>query len=252
MNQVSSTLVKAPVKTSIAEQFLQDGLYRYSSVIPENLVDKLRIEIETASYGDQHPWFGEKRNDKRLRLEDIQEGPLLEAIRIASSLLENAGFKDLPIVDIQYSFIGKGRSSSPDWHIDGTWLAREAKSLGVMPFFQILVGIYLTDLSEPERGNLTYSPDGHHAIARFFKLMSPDQKEADVGIIFDNLKSLQVNPLEPILAKPGDVVLLHSLMPHSIANNYFADRPVLYLRYGDVSLKGLSSLSETDLRLWNI
>lgn len=228
--------------------FLDEGVVAVPSLIDPDLVATIRESIEAAEFKGQDPLFGKLRKDKRLAPLD-QPPPWLSPLvkELAPFTKAILGVAGDTVVDIQYSVIETGRSGSPGWHIDGTWIAESENSLKSIPFFKLLVGVYLTDLTSEDRGNFMYAPGGHRAVASFFRTAASDiLSKHGVGAVFKALSEVDVGHLKQLLVKPGDVIFAHALLPHSIASNSFKERPVLYLRMGEYRNKGLAALSDIE------
>ncbi len=79
--------------------------------------------------------------------------------------------------------------------------------------FSLLVGVVLTDISDPAGGALHYVPGGHVKMAEWFRTgwslgisdQVPPHIDAERGVAF--------------LGKPGDVLVMHHLVPHSVGHN---------------------------------
>ena len=223
---------------------MDEGFLHLPAVIPLEIVAEIRRAIVGESFGNQHPWFGEKRKDRRLQVDECPGDWLQRVLTLVQPIAERiVGASAHEIVDIQFSLIESGRPRSNGWHIDGTWLAREQQSFAPIPFFRLLIGIYLTDLSQPDRGTFIIHPRGHHDVAHYFHELA-NGAEPGVEEAFGSLGLISVPPELQLLAQPGDVICAHPLLPHSIAANHGSDRPVLYLRFGEPKYRGISALRD--------
>jgi hypothetical protein len=79
--------------------------------------------------------------------------------------------------------------------------------------FSLLVGVVLSDISDPAGGALRYVPGGHLGMADWFRTewslgitdQVPPYVDAEAGVSF--------------LGGPGDVLLMHHLVPHAVGRN---------------------------------
>ncbi|GAA4900432.1 phytanoyl-CoA dioxygenase family protein [Streptomonospora salina] len=79
--------------------------------------------------------------------------------------------------------------------------------------FSLLVGVVLSDISDPRGGALRYLPGGHLAMARWFA------DEWSLGMTQQVPPEIDRENGTPFLGRPGDVLLMHHLVPHSVARN---------------------------------
>ncbi|MET9292296.1 phytanoyl-CoA dioxygenase family protein [Streptomyces sp. NPDC003077] len=79
--------------------------------------------------------------------------------------------------------------------------------------FSLLVGVVLSDVSSAQDGALHYQPGGHHTMADWFRtqwaLGMTEQVPPEIGH----------EQGVPLLGVPGDVLLMHHLVPHSVGRN---------------------------------
>lgn len=79
--------------------------------------------------------------------------------------------------------------------------------------FSLLVGVVLSNISDPECGALHYLPGGHLAMARWFA------GEWSLGMTEQVAPEIDRERGTPFLGMPGDVLLMHHLVPHTVAKN---------------------------------
>jgi hypothetical protein len=84
--------------------------------------------------------------------------------------------------------------------------------------FSLLVGVVLSDVTDAHGGALRYVPGGHLRMAEWFR------SEWSLGITQQTPPQIDAEDGEPFLAKPGDVLLMHHLVPHAVGRNH-TDRP---------------------------
>ena len=131
-------------------------------------------EIRKFNYDKQDKNYGKLRKDKRF---ESEESLSLNIKTLFNEFINPLGKEilgeDNEFSDCQISIIEKGRKAVKDWHIDGTWIAKEGDTLDEIPFFKLLIGVYLTDLNQPNSGNLTISPGGHLLVSNYFDTIEP-------------------------------------------------------------------------------
>jgi ectoine hydroxylase-related dioxygenase (phytanoyl-CoA dioxygenase family) len=110
-------------------------------------------------------------------------------------------------------------------HIDGH---RPDEPIGS---FTMLVAIFLTDESLPDRGNLWVWPGSHRGHHQLFRERGVDVLKAVSGHAIMLDPPAWFGPGEPLLATRGDVLLAHFLLGHNSGGNTSADtRRILYYR----------------------
>lgn len=91
--------------------------------------------------------------------------------------------------------------------------------------FSLLVGVVLSDISDPNGGALRYLPGGHLAMAEWFG------SEWSLGVTAQVPPRIDSERGTPFLGAPGDVLLMHHLVPHSVGRNYTSTpRVMAYFR----------------------
>lgn len=103
-----------------------------------------------------------------------------------------------------------------DWHCDGPSPEKFPVVHGTFPRLYAKIGYFLTDLSEPDRGNLRVVPGSHlHA--------APPPRDPATG---DPIGAIQV------LTRPGDAVLFEQRTWHAVGPNYAnTARKNIYIGY---------------------
>jgi hypothetical protein len=79
--------------------------------------------------------------------------------------------------------------------------------------FSLLVGVVLSDIYDPQCGALHYLPSGHLTMARWF------DDEWSLGMTEQVPPEIDRERGTPFLGEPGDVLLMHHLVPHTVAQN---------------------------------
>jgi hypothetical protein len=95
--------------------------------------------------------------------------------------------------------------------------------------FSLLVGVVLSDVSDPDGGALRYVRGGHLSMAEWFRT------EWSIGLTDQVPPQLDVEQGIPFLGKPGDLLLMHHLVPHSVGSNHTnVPRVMAYFRVSHV------------------
>ncbi|WP_203861455.1 phytanoyl-CoA dioxygenase family protein [Plantactinospora mayteni] len=91
--------------------------------------------------------------------------------------------------------------------------------------FTLLVGIVLSEVNERDSGALRYVPGGHLRMAEWFST------EWSVGMTDQVPPHIDGEEGTPLLGQPGDVLLMHHLVPHAVGqNSSTAPRVMAYFR----------------------
>lgn len=95
--------------------------------------------------------------------------------------------------------------------------------------FSLLVGVVLSDVSDPDGGALRYVRGGHLSMAEWFRT------EWSLGLTDQVPPQIDIRQGSPFLGKPGDLLLMHHLVPHSVgSNNTNLPRIMAYFRISHV------------------
>ncbi|HJD80229.1 phytanoyl-CoA dioxygenase family protein [Kitasatospora aureofaciens] len=79
--------------------------------------------------------------------------------------------------------------------------------------FSLLVGVVLSDITDPQAGALRYQPGGHLAMAEWFRT------QWSLGITEQVPPDIDAHAGTPFLGRPGDLLLMHHLVPHAVGRN---------------------------------
>jgi ectoine hydroxylase-related dioxygenase (phytanoyl-CoA dioxygenase family) len=97
-------------------------------------------------------------------------------------------------------------------HIDGISSPGNGVPPGTLYHFTALAGVFLSDVTEPDRGNLTVWPGSHLLLAAHLR------REGTQSVV-DRYPDLPLPPPRPIQARAGDAILAHYQLAHGIAPN---------------------------------
>ncbi|MFD7444000.1 creatininase family protein [Streptomyces sp. NPDC059909] len=107
--------------------------------------------------------------------------------------------------------------------------------------FSLLIGVVLSDISDAQGGALRYLPGGHHTMARWFG------DQWSLGMTKQVPPEIDREHGVSLLGAPGDVLLMHHLVPHSVGRNLSpSPRVMAYFRvsHPDHSRRRLEALRD--------
>ena len=105
-------------------------------------------------------------------------------------------------------------------HLDGIPNRANGLPAGKVFPFSLLVGIYLSDLMEPDSGNFVVWPGSHRAIESHARARPEGWFDADgFGPLPEGLPPLELGEPVQVLLGAGDVVVAHYQLAHSVAQN---------------------------------
>lgn len=95
--------------------------------------------------------------------------------------------------------------------------------------FSLLVGVVLSDISNPASGALRYVPGGHLSMADWFR------NQWSLGVTDQVPPQIAARQGTPFLGQPGDLLLMHHLVPHAVGRNHTTTpRVMAYFRVSHV------------------
>eukprot|EP01137_Pigoraptor_chileana_P029931 Opistho-2@15853 len=225
-----ATLVGASLLDHQKEEFYRNGFVFVPGVIP--------IELVNAALRAINHSLGEGINKADWHLNSDRDPPTVAYCKdAANSPQVKALLADTDLWGLCESLIGPGRingrghgaqialrfpQNSPNygphweqhWHVDGI----PTPDNGLVPkdrvhSFSLLVGVYLSPIDFPCSGNLCVFPGSHHMMEKFCRDFGPET------MVDHGLPKLPVPPPCHVLAGPGDVVLAHYSLAHTVAPN---------------------------------
>ncbi|SHN52718.1 Phytanoyl-CoA dioxygenase (PhyH) [Geodermatophilus obscurus] len=118
-----------------------------------------------------------------------------------------------------------------DMHVDG--VACPHLDPTELRTFSLLVGVLLSEVSDPAQGALRYVPGGHLTMADWFS------REWRQGVTQQTPPHVAANEGVPLLGAPGDLLLMHHLVPHAVGPNHgTSPRIMAYFRVSHVDHAG--------------
>ncbi|MCX5418098.1 phytanoyl-CoA dioxygenase family protein [Streptomyces sp. NBC_00059] len=225
-------------------RFLDDGVLIRRGLVHGKVLSRARDLVSD--------WLAEAYDPARLTAytersfaPELEEHPDLLTVYQHSGLAELAGdllrpARTAPVTRAQIQIRLPHGAQQPvkRMHVDGVSCPHlEPRDLRTFTF---IVGVVLDGSATADAGALHYVPGGHHQMARFFATdwalgqpaQTPDDIDAQNGTAFT--------------AEPGDVVVMHHLVPHQVGiNTSSTPRVMAYFRvhhaqHTDLALRALS------------
>lgn len=124
------------------------------------------------------------------------------------------------------------RRTALGWHHDGPKPHPFPRAGGLTPLLNLKVGVFLTDVHTPDRGNLLVIPGSHRRTRLELSGVLAHSAAETTEVEMDPVRAT------PVLARPGDVILFHNALWHAVGPSSL-DRPrkVLYYTYGPLWLR---------------
>jgi ectoine hydroxylase-related dioxygenase (phytanoyl-CoA dioxygenase family) len=118
------------------------------------------------------------------------------------------------------------------WHLDRVRSFLRSTDTKPFPGFEFVVCVPLTPTTDDRCGNLFVCPGAHWIIAQ--QLCESADMKHELKILVEQMDACSMpTRAQAIRAEPGDIILMHSLLPHGTSRNdspTFADK--VYFRYG--------------------
>lgn len=224
-------------------EFDNCGWMQIPQVIPKGVIANTLLEVPTERLQPEY-------DSKKLSAAEFSPNMthLCEMVRpYANQLLK----REAEIVEAMYSVMlenSGGFGGGAHWHLDGFGRIHSGGSWNDLPFFQLFIGIFLTELPSGEMGNLMVVDGGHRIISDWFKKTGKAEFDRNLHLddptgLVKKCRQMSMPLLKPVLVSSGDVVICHSLLPHSVDVNNGPRRPVVYFRFGTPRLQGIEALS---------
>jgi ectoine hydroxylase-related dioxygenase (phytanoyl-CoA dioxygenase family) len=201
-------------------QFARDGFLLLSGLVPENLLEQADREVE-GLIAERPPDPSKAGRDADAWFPPVSRLPACDQVLRGSPVLAAAGELVAPYTldhafdHIQVATTESGWNHVPGGpHIDGHNPAEERPSS-----FTVLIGVFLTDQTRSQSGNLWVWPGSHLDHQSLFRQRGT-RALMDVGGHCTLLEP--PTPLGPALelkGRRGDVVIAHYLLGHNKGGN---------------------------------
>jgi hypothetical protein len=199
------------------QSFYDDGYIVVPSVVPQEQIRAARKAInQSFSHGIDPARLDEFRNQSFCP--ELRDHPTIEAL-----LLDN-GTRDLV-----ESLVGPGsipprplraqlairfpeNEQAPvvgDPHLDGMYTPSNGLKPGDIWSHTMLVGIFLSDVTEDNAGNFTAWPGSHHVYEQHFRREGPQS-------LLAGMPDVDIGEPRQIHGRAGDVLLAHYQLGHTV------------------------------------
>jgi len=101
---------------------------------------------------------------------------------------------------------------TPGPHLDGMYTPSNGVPKGTIANFTALVGVYLSDLAEPDAGNFTVWPGTHRLFEQYFRAHGPQS-------LLEGMPAIPMPAPVPITGRAGDGILCHYQLAHTAGGN---------------------------------
>ncbi len=200
-------------------KFYEKGFVKIPGVVPRVMIDRAMRAINHS--------LGEGMN--------VADMPILRAQSYCPEIKNTPVIADLlnktPAWQLAESVIGEGKirpvhggqialrfpvmqdpPSPPRPHLDGMHTPTNGVPKGTIANFTALVGIYLSDVPNPDSGNFTVWPGTHHIYERYFREHGPES-------LLNGMPPVDLPEPEQVTGSAGDMILVHYQLAHGIAPN---------------------------------
>lgn len=223
-----------PLTSEELRTFATDGLIIRRDFVPADLIDRAKTLIDDWYVRDMdHAQL--TAYTQRTFAPDLGGHPDLLALLTQSGLAELAGdllddYKPVNTVQIQIRVPDTAEAGSqPEkpMHVDG--VACPHLDPDELRTFSLLIGVVLSNISDPASGALRYVPGGHLRMSNWFR------NEWALGLTDQVPPQVDSEHGQPLLGSPGDVLVMHHLVPHAAGHNLTASpRVMAYFRLSHV------------------
>ncbi|SFC62147.1 phytanoyl-CoA dioxygenase family protein [Streptomyces aidingensis] len=211
-------------------RFKRDGAIIRRAQVPDQLTAPARELIEG--------WYREAYVPERIAAYTQRTfAPELGSEPALLDLFHRSGVRELavdllgtvaPVTTVQIQLRlpdAEVRGAQPEkaMHVDGVACPhldpRELRT------FSLLVGVVLSEIDDPAGGALHYVPGGHLRMAEWFG------SAWSLGITEQTPPEIGTEQGVPLLGGPGDLLLMHHLVPHAVGRNLTSrPRAMAYFR----------------------
>lgn len=214
--------------------FVRDGAVIRRALVSTNLVDRAQSMVDS--------WYRTEMNPALINSYTQRTfAPDLGYHRDVLALFHESGVADLvtslvpdiePVTTAQIQIRvpeSSTNTAQPEkaMHVDG--VACPHLDPSELRTFTLLVGVVLSDIADAGGGALRYIPGGHLDMAEWFRT------EWSMGVTDQVPPHIDAAHGTALLGSPGDVLLMHHLVPHAVGRNTSSTpRVMAYFRISHV------------------
>jgi hypothetical protein len=198
--------------------FARDGAIVRRTFVPDRLVDRVRSSVDGWYRTEMDPALIDSYTQRTF-------APDLGNDHDVLALFHESGVADLvtslvpeiePVVTAQIQIRvpeSDAGITQPEkaMHVDG--VACPHLDPSELRTFTLLVGVVLSEIADSDGGALRYVRGGHLDMAEWFRT------EWSVGMTDQVPPRIDAEQGAPLLGSPGDVLLMHHLVPHGVGRN---------------------------------
>lgn len=208
------------------QSFAENGYLIVPQIVPPDLIEAARQEIQGRLR--HNPPADEHRGPFFYFLGDPLPDPLTAllfsspAMAVAESLIAPGTFEALDQIQVSLNIPPYDhRPGGP--HIDGL---SPPEPTGRPGTFTLLAGVFLTDQTVVDTGNLWVWPGSHRLAAAYLRQHGPDQLLLSIPY-----PPVALPDARPVMGRAGDLLLAHYLLGHNMGGNTSpAMREAVYFR----------------------
>jgi hypothetical protein len=219
------------------QEFFQNGVLRLPGIVSQELVVRARRAIN-ANLGEDgmHP-------DDLPRLRAQSYCPPIKGEPVITDLYNATGIRDVaeqmigegqvkPIHGGQIALRFPRPVDPPDLnfrpHLDGMYTTTNGVKEGTIANFTALVGVFLSDVPEPNSGNFTTWDGTHRIYEEYFREHGPQS-------LLSGMPPVELPEAKQFTGKAGDAALVHYQIGHGIAPNISSNiRYAIFFRLSHV------------------
>lgn len=214
--------------------FLRDGLVIKRAAVRATLITRARALIDEWCRESMDPALIGQYTQRTFAPE-LGGHPDLLALFTDSGAAQLAGelcgeFQPVTTVQVQIRLPeGDLMTAQPvkAMHVDG--VACPHLDPQELRTFSLLVGVVLSDITDTRGGALRYQPGGHLEMSQWFR------DEWTSGITDQVPPEIDARGGTPFLGTPGDLLLMHHLVPHAVGGNAGTEpRVMAYFRVSHI------------------
>lgn len=235
----------SPWSASELERFVDDGVLIRHGLINGTLLTRAADLVDG--------WLREAYDAERLTAytnrsfaPELEEHPDLLALYhdsgiagLVGQLLHPASCAPVPRAQIQIRLPDGAEQPVKAMHVDGVSCPHLEPS--DLRTFTLIVGVVLSGSATADAGALHYLPGGHRRMARYFA------EDWVLGQAAQTPRDVDVQDGIPLTAEPGDVIVMHHLVPHRVGTNTSAvPRVMAYFRVSHAEHQRLALNALTD------
>ncbi|HEY2941933.1 MAG TPA: phytanoyl-CoA dioxygenase family protein [Vicinamibacteria bacterium] len=200
------------------ESLLEDGYVRVPAVVPAPpLAAALKAINHSLGQGlppAEMPVFRSRSFCPELQRAAV----ILDLLRatpawvLAESLLGEGGVEPVRSGQIALAFPQTEPAAAPYPHLDGLHTPTNGVPAGEVRSFTLLVGVILSEVTDPGAGNLTVWPGSHRLYESYFREHGPRS-------LLDGMPPVALPDPVEVTGSVGDVVLCHYQLAHAVGAN---------------------------------